>query len=278
MRIDAHQHFWHFREAEYPWIAQDMRALRQDQLPETLHMELRRAAIDASIAVQARNTPAETDYLLALAANNHWIAAVIGWVELRADDLAQQLERWRGQPKLRGFRHTLQDEPDAAAYMNEARFQRGLKYLQAHNYVYEVLVRAPQLPAAVAMCAQLNAHWLVLDHLGKPAIRHRDHAAWASSIEPLRHMPHVACKISGLVTEADRGDGSMVDHEILTYLDTALEIFGPERLAFGSDWPVCLLSGPYAKVHDIIRDWSQRLSPNEQAALFGGTAMRIYGL
>lgn len=278
IRIDAHQHFWHFHEVEYSWIGPHMKVLRRHLLPETLQAELLREAIDASIAVQARNTPVETDYLLGFAARCPWIAAVIGWVELKADDVARRLERWQDQPKLRGFRHTLQDEPDAEAYMNDPSFQAGIAHLQSKGYVYEVLVRAPQLSAAVAMCGRLDSHWLVLDHLGKPAIRDRDHLRWARSIEPLRHMRHVICKLSGLVTEADRGDGSIEAAELTPYLDTALEIFGAQRLAYGSDWPVCLLSASYARVHGIIRDWSQKLSPQEQSALWGGTACRVYGL
>jgi L-fuconolactonase len=277
-RIDAHQHFWHFRAEEYPWIDEHMSTLRRDRLPDALQIELHREAFDGCIAVQARTRPEETDYLLGFAARCDWIAAVVGWIDLRADDIAKQLEGRQGQRKVRGFRHPLQDEPDSEAYMNDARFRRGLQCLQARGYVYEVLVRQSQLDAAVAMCAEVDAHWLVLDHLGKPSIREGDHAAWARSIQPLRHMPHVVCKLSGLVTEADRGDGRISDGEIRPYLDAAVEIFGTERLLYGSDWPVCLLSASYARVHGIIHDWAQRLSPSEQAALWGGTALRTYGL
>ena len=277
-RIDAHQHFWHFRAEEYPWIGEHMSALRRDLLPDALQIELRREAFDGCIAVQARTRREETDYLLDFAGRCDWIAGVVGWIDLRMENIREQLEGWQGQLKLRGFRHPLQDEPEYEAYMNDACFRRGVKYLQARGYVYDVLVRQSQLDAAVPMCADLDAHWLVLDHLGKPSIRDGDHAAWTRRMQPLRHMPHVVCKLSGLVTEADRGGGRISDGEIRPYLDTALEIFGSERLLFGSDWPVCLLSAPYARVHGIIRDWAQRLSPTEQAALWGGTALRTYGL
>jgi L-fuconolactonase len=279
-RIDAHQHFWEFRQTEYPWIGEDMRVLRQDWQPQALLPELHRQRLDACIAVQARTRAIETDYLLSLASQHDWIAGVVGWIDLRADDLARHLERWHEHKKLRGFRHPLQDEPEAAAFMNDVRFRQGVERLQAQGYVYDVLVLSHQLDAAVAFCAALDTHWLVLDHLGKPAIRAgaHDHVEWRRRIEPLRGMPHVVCKVSGLVTEADRGAGVFDESEIRRHLDMALEIFGAERLMYGSDWPVCLLSASYSRVCQIVRDWCQALSPGEQDALWGGTAARTYGL
>jgi L-fuconolactonase len=279
-RIDAHQHFWDFRQTEYPWIGEDMSVLRQDWQPQALLPELQRQGFDACIAVQARTRAIETDYLLSLASQHVWIAGVVGWVDLRADDLAQRLEPWQEHRKLRGFRHPLQDEPEAAAFMNDIRFRQGVESLQARGLVYDVLVLSHQLDAAVAFCAALDTHWLVLDHLGKPAIRAgtHDHVEWRRRIQPLRGMPHVVCKVSGLVTEADRGAGVLDESEIRRHLDTALEVFGAERLIYGSDWPVCLLSASYPTVCRIVRDWARALSPGEQDALWGGTAARTYGL
>jgi L-fuconolactonase len=275
-RIDAHQHFWHFRPREYPWIGSQMDPLRRDRLPEDLLPELRRAGLDASIAVQARTDSAETDYLLALAESFDWVAGVVGWVDLRADDLPQRLERWRDRRKLLGFRHTLQDE--ATGFMADERFRRGTVHVQKLGYVYDLLIRSHQFTDAVALCAALDKHWLVLNHLGKPPIRERRHDEWRRDIEPMRSMPHVACKLSGLVTEADGGEGSFDVREIRRYLDTALEVFGVERLLYGSDWPVCLLSAPYDRVYGIVADWAAALSRDEQSALWGATAARVYAL
>ena len=255
-----------------------MGVLRQDFLPPALHAELRREGIDACIAVQARNTIAETDYLLSLAAGSPYIAGVIGWADLRADELEQCLERWQHQPALRGFRHTLQSEPDVDVYVNDGLFQRNLQHLQNGGYVYEVLVRGSQLAAAVALCGRHSAGWLVLNHLGKPAIRSDTHAEWARQLQPLREMPHVVCKLSGLVTETDMGAGGFEDRALWPYLDTALEVFGAQRLMFGSDWPVCLLAASYQRVARIVREWSTQLSAHEQAALWGGTAIQTYAL
>jgi L-fuconolactonase len=277
-RIDAHQHFWHFRPSAYPWIGADMDALRRDRLPECLLPELRRTGIDASIAVQARTDAAETDYLLSLAEQFDWIAGVVGWVDLRADDLPQRLERWQDRRNLLGFRHALQDEPQSTAFMADERFRRGIARLQELGYAYDLLIRSHQLTDTAALCAAVDAHWLVLDHLGKPAIRDGRHDEWRRDIEPLRSMPHVVCKLSGLVTEADLGGGSFDHREIRRYLDSALEIFGAERLMYGSDWPVCQLSASYATVYGIVADWGRALSPGERSALWGGTAARIYAL
>jgi L-fuconolactonase len=277
-RIDAHQHFWEFRQADYPWIGEHMPVLRRDWQPQALLPELQRHRLDACIAVQARMQAVETDYLLGLADHHPWIAGVIGWVDLRADDLPRRLDAWHGRPRLRGFRHALQDEPDAAAVMNDGRFLAGVKTLQSRGLIYEVLVLQHQLDDAVKFCGDLDGHWLILDHLGKPAIREHGLDAWRRQMRPLAGMPHVMAKLSGLVTEADRGGGSIDTGKIRAYLDSALELFGAERLMFGSDWPVCLLSASYAAVWQIMADWSAKLSATEQTDLWGGTAQRAYSL
>ena len=276
MRIDAHQHFWIFDPPEYPWMDSDMQVLRRDWLPDDLRPLLEARGIDACIAVQARVRETETDFLLMLATQYAWIGAVIGWVDLHAGDLEQRLARWADAPKLRGFRHPLQDEPDVGAFVNNPAFRHGVRQLQRLERIYEVLVFAHQLDAVRTFCGDCDAHWLVLDHLGKPAIRKRDHAAWRRSLEPIAAMPHVMCKISGLVTEAIDATGQFEAVELRPYLDTALELFGPQRLMFGSDWPVCLLATPYARVASIVESWAAQLSVSEREALWGGNAQKIY--
>ena len=277
MRIDAHQHFWRYDADAYPWIDAGMDVLKRDRLPADLRPLLDAQGIDACIAVQARADEAETGFLLELADEHDWIAAVIGWVDLRADDLDGRLARWGDRAKLAGFRHLLQDDPDVAATLADPAFNRGVSTLQARGQIYEVLVRgSAQLAQAPAFCARHDRHWLVLDHLGKPAIGGGEDAAWRKALGELAAQPHIACKVSGLVTEVV-GDRIDVD-AIRRYLDTALELFGPQRLLFGSDWPVCLLRADYAEVAGLVADWSQALSADERAALWGGNAMRCYGL
>ena len=277
MRIDAHQHFWRYDAVAHPWMDAGMGVLKRDWLPDDLRPLLDAQGIDACIAVQARADEAETDFLLGLADEHDWIAAVVGWVDLRADDLDIRIARWTGACKLAGFRHLLQDDPDVAATLADRAFNRGVAALQARGQVYEVLVRgAAQLAATPAFCARHDRHWLVLDHLGKPAIGGDADAAWRKALGGLAALPHVACKLSGLVTEVV---GGRIDVDaIRRHLDAALELFGPQRLLFGSDWPVCLLRADYAEVAGIVAGWAQALSAGERAALWGGNAARCYGV
>lgn len=276
-RIDTHQHFWRYDPAEYDWIDAQMSKLRRDFLPSDLRPLLDAQRIDRCIAVQARTTEQETDFLLELAAAYPWIATVIGWVDLRADDFPQRLEQWSGARKLAGFRHILQAEeiprtgPDAA-------FRRGVALLQKKELIYELLLRSPQLYAMVEFSRSHDSYWLVLDHLGKPNIRDGEYATWRRDVAPIAALPHVVCKVSGLVTEAMDAKGAFNQADLAVYLDTVLELFGPERVMFGSDWPVCLLAAPYAQVTEIVEQWAAKLSASERDALWGGTARRVYRL
>ena len=283
-RIDAHQHFWRYQAAEYPWIGEGMEVLAEDRLPADLQPLLRAAGLQASIAVQARSGTAETRFLLELAQQTPSIAGVVGWVDLTALDLGEQLAQWQDD-KLVGWRHQVQDEADTQAFLEQPDFNRGVALLQTQGYVYDVLVLQHQLPDTQAFCARHDGHWLVLDHLGKPALR--DFATsdaaqrWKQQLNALAQLPHVVCKLSGLVTEADwrRGLQTRDMAHIRTCLDIALEVFGPQRLMFGSDWPVCLLAASYAEVVQVVAQWSSsRLNAAEQEAVWGATAARCYGM
>ncbi len=285
MRIDAHQHFWRYRAQDYPWIVSGMDALAQDMLPDQLQPLLQAAGLQASIAVQARGGREETRFLLDLARHNDSIVGVVGWDNLAVPDLAERLSEWQGGNKLVGFRHQVQDEVDVAAFLAHADFNRGVALLQTQGYVYDVLVYQHQLADTLQFCRHHDQHWLVLDHLGKPALRDfavGDIAArWAQQLTALAKLPHVVCKLSGLVTEADWGNGLQPDDllHIRRCLDVALQAFGPQRLMFGSDWPVCLLAASYAEVAQVVADWAKvNLHVGEQEALWGGTAARCYGL
>ena len=282
LRIDAHQHFWHYRAADYPWIDAAMTPLAQDYLPSALQPLLLASKLQATIAVPARGSRAETRFLLELAQQTPWMAGVVAWEDLGADDLAERLAQWQDS-KLLGWRHQVQDQSDVAGFLAQAAFQRGMRLLQDQAYVYEVLVQQHQLADTQRFCAQHDRHWLVLDHLGKPALHaFSDRAVaqrWQQQITALAQLPHVACKLSGLLTEADwrRGVQAADMAHIFTCLDVALEVFGPQRLMFGSDWPVCLLAASYPEVVQVVADWSAtRLNTEEQAALWGGTAARCY--
>ncbi|MFJ3056429.1 amidohydrolase family protein [Herbaspirillum sp. NPDC087042] len=284
-RIDAHQHFWRYRPEDYPWIGRGMDLLACDRMPGQLHPVLASEGLDASIAVQARAGREETGFLLELARHDRRIAGVVGWEDLSSPHLAANVAHW-GREKLLGFRHQIQDESDVGTFIEAPAFNAGVAWLQQQGYVYDVLVYARQMAEIQAFCARHDRHWLVLDHLGKPALTEfgRNDAApadWKHELRKLAALPHVACKLSGLVTEADwlRGLRQKDFDNLLVCLDVALEAFGPQRLMFGSDWPVCLLAASYAKVAGVVREWgATRLSATEQTQLWGGTAARCYGL
>lgn len=285
LRIDSHQHFWRYRSEDYPWIGVGMDLLAQDRMPYQYQPLLADHGLHASIAVQARSGRDETAFLLELARHDRHIAGVIGWEDIASPDLPQHVAEW-GSEKLLGFRHQVQDEGDAASFLAQPEFNGGIAWLQKNGYVYDVLVCERQLSDVQSFCSRHDSHWLVLDHLGKPALREfrKNKAAytrWRQEIMQLGQLQHVACKISGLVTEADWMRGlSLRDYDhIVLCLDTALDAFGPQRLMFGSDWPVCLLAASYARVATVVREWATtRLSIQEQEALWGGTAARCYGI
>lgn len=259
-------------------MSADMQVLKRDRLPDDVRPLLDQAGIDSCVAVQARMIEPETDFLLDLAVRYRWIAAVIGWVNLCDEQLARRLERWAGYNKLIGFRHVLQGDPNAGALVSSAEFQRGVALIQSRKMIYELLVSADQFPAITPFTRKSDGHWLVLDHLGKPDIRNRQIESWRRDLAPIAALPHVVCKLSGLVTEANDASGKFDADHLRDYLDIALQTFGPQRLMFGSDWPVCLLVSEYAEVADIIERWSSRLSAADREWIWGRTAANVYGL
>ena len=288
MKIDTHQHFWHFEPQDFPWISEDMPILRRHQGPADSRPGMDNCGVQGVIAVQARCGPGETDFLLDLAAQHPHILGVIGWTDLTSTTLEADLARWHGQAKLKGFRHLLQDEPDLAAVINNPDFNQGIACLQRRQLVYDVLVFSHQLPSVIDFCARHDQHALVLDHLGKPAIRDwltapESRRQWTHHLQLLARLPHVSCKLSGLVTETDwqhQDEPGVADiQHIEQCFDVALEAFGPGRLMFGSDWPVCQLAADYQGVHAIAQRWAaSRLDHPAQQAFWGGNAVRIYGL
>ncbi|WP_173636287.1 amidohydrolase family protein [Paramixta manurensis] len=270
-RIDAHQHFWHYQPEAFPWI--DSPRLARDFMPPQLTPLLDAHAIDGSIAVQARPCEPETDWLLTLAEQETRIKGVVGWVDVTSPQLTERLARW-SQPALCGFRHLVQDEIDPAGWLARPEVARGINQLQRAGYCWDLLVTWRDLNAAAEFAGRHDAHWLVLDHCGKPDIA-RGARHWAEQVAPLAALPHVACKLSGLITEAGQG---WQPETLLPFIDAALSLFGPERLMFGSDWPVCRLAGDYAQVHSLCEQAIGGLSADEQDAIRGGTASRIYQL
>jgi len=274
MRIDAHHHFWHYSKADYGWIDDSMAALRRDFLPEDLAPEIAAAAIDGVISVQARQTLEETDWLLATAAEHPWIRGVVGWVPLADPTLPARLERLAANPILRGVRHVLQTEPDA--WMERPDCNAGLAQLRGHGLAYDILIYHQQLPAAIRLVDRHPDQIVILDHIAKPDIRHGVLEPWARDLAELARRPQVYCKLSGVVTEADYA--AWTYEQILPYLETALTAFGPSRMMFGSDWPVCRVATSYLEWMHAVERFAGMLTAGERDALFGTTAIRAYRL
>lgn len=274
MRVDAHQHFWRYSQEEYGWISDPMAAIRRDFLPGDLRPLLLESGIDATIAVQARQSLAETDWLLDLADGHDWIAGVVGWAPLASLRVHETLEKLAVRPKLRGVRHVLQGEADE--FMLRDDFNAGIALLRRYSLTYDVLVVERQLPAAIQFVDRHPEQPFVLDHIAKPLIAAHELEPWRTHIRELARRPHVSCKLSGMVTEAAFNTWTVED--LRPYIETVLEYFGAERLMFGSDWPVCTVAASYARWVSVVREFTAELTEDEQESIFGGNAARFYGL
>jgi len=275
MRIDAHQHFWRYHPETHPWITDAMAGLKRDFLPPDLRALLAAAGFDGCVAVQAQQNMAETEWLLQLAAQHDFIRGVVGWLDLCGPNVADALESLAAQPRLRGVRHVVQDELDDR-FMLRPEFQRGIAALAPFALVYDILIYARQLPAAIELVRRFPQQPFVLDHIAKPDIRGRRINQWRSDIVTLATFPNVSCKLSGMVTEADWQAWKAQD--FTAYLDVVLKAFGVNRLMIGSDWPVCTLAGSYSDVVGLVTEYIERLSAAERDAVCGATAVRVYGL
>lgn len=273
--IDAHQHFWRYRPETHGWITDAMAVLKRDFLPPDLEPLLLAQGFDGCVAVQAAQSLAETRFLLGLADTHPFVRAVVGWVDLLSPDLERQLEDLAAHPRLRGVRHIAQDEPDDD-WLARPDVVRGVGTLRRFGLAYDILVYARQLPAALALARALPGQPFVVDHAAKPEIRAGRLDPWRGDIRRLAALPHVLCKLSGLVTEAAWDRWTPAD--LRPYLEVVLEAFSPARLMIGSDWPVCLLAADYPRVMNTVRDFVGSLSEGEQAAVLGGNAARFYGI
>ncbi len=275
MIVDSHQHFWRYNAREYDWIDDDLAAIRRDFLPDDLAREIGLAGVDAVVSVQARQTLDETDWLLGLAEKHDFIAGVVGWVPLTAPTVADTLARLAGNPALCGVRHVLQGEadPDYAARVD---FNAGIAVLRELGLAYDILIYERQLPMAMALVDRHPDQVFVVDHVAKPRIRDGVVSPWRERIRELARRPNVFCKLSGMVTEADACEWTRAALE--PYAQAVLEAFGPSRVMFGSDWPVCLTACRYSQWLATVRELCAGLSPVEHGMVLGGTARRAYGL
>ena len=277
--IDAHQHFWDIAAGSYPWMAGEaMRPLRRNFGPADLRPLLNSASVDACISVQCRHDLEETRALLKLADTNPWIIGVVGWVDLSSAVIAsdiQTLQREPGGRRLIGIRHIAHDEPDAG-WFARSDIVRGLRAVAAAGLTSDLLVRARELPSAIAAVRQVPEGRFVLDHLAKPQIGAGIEPAWFALIEEIAALPNVWCKLSGMVTEAWWRQWSPDD--FAPAISHVMQCFGPERLMFGSDWPVCLLSASYQDVKRLLMLHIAGLNQSSRDGILGGNACAAYAL
>lgn len=274
-RIDAHQHFWQFDPQRDSWITDEMATLKRDFLPQDLFPLLKQNNVDGCVAVQADPSEQETLFLLELAGRHEQIKGVVGWVDLCSPRVADRLQFFRQFSKLSGFRHIVQSEPDDR-FLLRTDFCRGIQALSEAGFTYDILIYPRQLPAALELVAQFPLHKFVIDHMAKPPIRTGEREPWSRQMRQLAQSPHVYCKISGLLTEANWRQWKPQD--FVPYLDVVFEAFGADRVMVGSDWPVCLLAGSYQDTQSIIQNYTQQLSSDQRDAIFGLNAIDFYGL
>jgi L-fuconolactonase len=275
MRVDAHHHYWQYDPAEYGWIDDSMAVLRRDFLPNDLQREIAEVGIDGVVSVQARQSLAETRWLCELAKEHSFVQGVVGWVPLADPAVREQLEALADCRVLKAVRHVVQDEPDERFLLRDD-FNRGIDALQEFGLAYDLLVFERHLPPAIEFVDRHPNQMIILDHLAKPLARDNQLEPWASNIHQLAERENVFCKLSGLVTEADWKNWS--EYELTIYWEVILHAFGPRRIMFGSDWPVCLLAASYRSWYELCQRFTSSLSQEERDRIFGGTAIEAYQL
>jgi L-fuconolactonase len=274
-KLDAHHHLWTFNTQDYGWISDQMTAIRRSFTPDDLHTEMTAAGISGSVAVQARQSLEETRFLLNAAATHPFIHGVVGWVPLTDMDVEMDLERFSADKKLRGIRHVLQDEADER-YMLRDDFNRGIRALRKFDLTYDVLIFERHLPQTIEFVDKHPEQRFVVDHLAKPRAKYNAISPWREHLLELAKRPNVYCKISGLATEADHGKWTKAQLE--PYIHVVLEAFGPRRVMFGSDWPVCLLAISYQRWVGLVSEEVSKLSTDEQSSFWAGAATEAYKL
>lgn len=273
--IDAHHHLWRYSPRDYGWITPDMEVLQRNFLVADLESEMRTAGVEGSIAVQARQSLKETQWLLDLAERSTCILGVVGWIPLTASSLPAVLKKLEGRGQLKGVRHVIQDEPDDD-FILRRDFNEGIATLLSMDLVYDILIHERHLPQTITFVKQHPSQMFVLDHLAKPRIRDGVMEPWKENLKRLAENENVFCKLSGMVTEADWAKWTL--EGLRPYLDAALEAFGAERLMAGSDWPVCLLASTYKQWWSALHEWCSGLRQAQSEEILGGTARRVYKL
>ena len=274
MIIDSHVHFWKFDKKRDDWITSDMKILRQDYLPEQLLLTLRRNEVDYCVAIQANQAEVETHFLVELSKTHPMIKGVVGWVDLQLENILDRLDYFSQYTIIKGWRHIVQSEP--GDFLLNNNFQRGIRALAAYDYSYDLLIYHHQLKQALAFVSKFPAQRFVIDHCAKPDMRNRKIDEWRQLIKEVAQHPQVYCKLSGLFTETKWKEWSAGD--FYPYLDAVFEAFGADRLLFGSDWPVLLLSGIYVQWKSLLEKYMENFTEEDRQKVLGLNAVSFYNL
>jgi L-fuconolactonase len=273
--IDAHQHFWHYDPSKHVWMNDSMSVLKTDYLPTDLAPLLQNCGLNGCVAVQANQAEEENTFLLSLAEKHDFMKGIVGWVDLQSDTVESRLEYYKKFPLMKGFRHVIHDETDIN-FMLRPAFVRGISHLKKYDYTYDILIFEKHLPNTLELVEALSEQPFVIDHIAKPLIKRGEIKTWEKTLKAVAAHENVSCKISGMVTEADWKNWKPTD--FAPYLDTVVEVFGIDRLMYGSDWPVCTLAASYETQFGIVKDYFSKFSKTEQAQFFGGNAVKFYNL
>lgn len=273
MTIDTHVHFWKYDRKRDAWM-DSMKVLQQDYVPETVESTLKRNAVDGCVAVQADQSEVETRFLTELAKTHPFIKGVVGWVDLCAEDVEERLQHFSDSPSIKGYRHVVQAEPND--FLLRKDFQRGVRALKPFGYTYDVLIYHSQLQPALEFVSLFPEQKMVIDHCAKPDIKNKNIDEWARLMQEIGRQPNVYCKLSGLFTEAAWKEWSAGD--FYPYLDVVFESFGTDRLMYGSDWPVILVSGMYVQWKSLLEKYMEHYSDEEKEKVFGLNAVQFYNL
>ena len=275
MIIDSHQHFWQVGRFDYPWMSSDLGVLYQDYLPAQLEPILKRNGVEKTVLVQASNSIAESKWLLELSDQYPFIAGVVGWVDLMRSEVGDQIEQFACHPKFKGVRHLVESEA-ADDWLTRPPVLRGLNELAAHGLSYDLLVHTRHLPYVHTVAQNCPELLLVIDHMAKPPIGKGEFDSWSKEFRLLAQFGNIQCKLSGLVTEANWN--SWTTDDLRRYIDFAVDSFGPDRLMFGSDHPVCLLAASYERVLDSFQEALKGLSERDRTMIFSENATKFYRL
>jgi len=273
MIVDSHQHFWQVGRFDYPWMTPQLDVLCHDYLPAALKPALAHHGVGQTILVQASNSVDETQWLLSLAENNPFIAGVVGWVDLESDEVDRELDQFTSHSKFKGVRHLVESEP-ADDWLTQRAVLSGLDELAQRDLSYDLLVHPRHLQYVRQVVERNPQLRFVIDHVAKPPIKSREIDRWADLLKDVAAARNVWCKLSGLVTEADWANWRAED--LIPYVDKALEYFGPARLMFGSDWPVCLLAASYDQVLETFQGLLADLSDQDRELIFSKNAVEFY--